>query len=71
MAPANPPDVRGVDHRRDSVADRWEHPPHPGVEQQRLVVAYEEMIKLQVEVGHINDERCGKDPVRLRQFEPS
>jgi hypothetical protein len=34
--------------------DFRKHPPHPGVEQQRLVVLDQEMIELQVELGHMN-----------------
>ena len=49
VAPADPPQRRRVDHFRQRLAHLREHPAHAGVEEERLLVADQEMIELQIE----------------------
>jgi hypothetical protein len=53
MAEADPPDARRVDHARDRFAERREAGPESCREQQRLLVADQEVVELQTDVGSV------------------
>jgi hypothetical protein len=49
-------ELRGVNQRGHGVAQDWEHSFEPRVEEQRFLVAHEEMIELHVKVRDVNGE---------------
>ena len=52
VAPADPPQCGRVDDLCDRLTDRREHPAHARVKQERLLVADDEVIELQVDFGN-------------------
>ena len=55
VTPGNVPECCGINQRGDCFAQGWEHALEPGVKQQRLLVAHEEMIELHVEVRDLTN----------------
>jgi hypothetical protein len=52
MTEPDPPDLRGWQQLGNGVAHDRKEPPHARVEQQRFIVAHEELIELQIRLGH-------------------
>jgi hypothetical protein len=56
MAPGDVAQLAGIDQRGHGVAQGRKHGLEPGVKQQRLRVAHQEVVELQIEVRHMDRE---------------
>jgi len=69
VAPADPPDRRRIQNTRNGVAHIREHTAHPGVEEERLLVANQEVIELQVNLRDV-DRDAEQVGGQFRRFAP-
>src|SRR5262249_28135081 len=60
VAPADPPQMRWVQHLGNTLANVGEHAPQAGMEKQRFVISYQEVIELQIDLRIHN-----ADPVNI------
>ena len=56
MTPGNVPECDGINQFGHRLAQGGKHRLQPRVEEQRFLVAHEEMIELHVKVRHVNRE---------------